>query len=50
MEDIIIKPADKGGAAVVRRNDSCISEAERQHYDAAAYPEVHHDPTEENQI
>ena len=49
-EDIIIKPADKGGADVVWRNDLCISEAERQLFYATSYTEVHHDPTEENQI
>ena len=50
MEDIIIKPADKGGAVVVWRRDQYISEAERQLSDATSYSEVHHDPTEENQI
>ena len=50
MEDIIIKPADKVGAVVVWRKDLYISEAERQLSDATAYTEVHHDPTEENQI
>ena len=49
-EDIIIKHADKGGAVAVWRKDLCISEAERQLNDAAAYAEVLHDPTEENQI
>ena len=48
--DIIIKPADKGGAVVVWRRDSYISEEERQLSDAMAYAEVHHDPTEENQF
>ena len=50
MEDIIINPADKGGAVVAWRKDLYISEAERQLSDATAYTEVHHDPTEENQI
>ena len=49
-EDIIIKAVDKGGAVVVWRKDLYISEAERQLSDATAYAEVHHDPTEENQI
>ena len=49
-EDIIIKPADKGGAVVVWRKDLYISEAERQLSDATAYTQVHHDTTEENQF
>ena len=49
-EEIIIKPADKGGAVVVWRKNLYISEAERQLSDATAYTDVHHDPTEENQI
>ena len=49
-EDILIKPADKGGAVVVWSKDLCISEAERQLSNATAYTEVHHDPTEENKL
>ena len=43
-------PADKGGAVVVWHKDLYISKAERQLSDATTYTEVHHDPTEENQI
>ena len=50
MEDIIMKPADKEGAVVVWRKDLYISKAERQLSEATAYTEVHHVPTEENQI
>ena len=35
-EDIIIKPADKGGAVVVWRKDLCICEAEIQLSDETA--------------
>ena len=34
---IFIKPADKGGACDVWREDQYISEAERQHSDTTAY-------------
>ena len=43
-------PADKGGAVVVWHKDLYISEVERQLSDATTYTEIHHDPTEENQI
>ena len=46
MEDIVMKPADIGGAVVVWRKDLYISEAERQLSDATAYTEVQHDTTE----
>ena len=49
-QDIIIKPADKGGAVVVWRKDQYIFEAERQLSDTTAYTEVYQDPIEENQI
>ena len=49
-QDIIIEPADKGGAVVVWRKDLYISEAERQLSDTTAYTEFYHDPTEVNQI
>ena len=50
MEGIITKPCDKGGDVVVWRKDLYISEAERQLSESTAYTEVHHDPTEENQV
>ena len=49
-EDIIIKPADKGDDVVVWRKDLYNFEAERQLSDDKVYTEVHHDPTEENEI
>ena len=45
-EGSIIKPADKGGAVVIWRNDLYFSEAERQLSDATACTEVHHVPSE----
>ena len=49
-QDIIIEPADKGGAVVVWRKDPYISEAETQISDTTAYTEGYHNPIEENQI
>ena len=45
-----MKPADKGGAVVIWREDLYISEAERLLSDATACTEVHHDTIEENQM
>lgn len=45
--DIIIKPADKGGAIVVMDRSKYISEGHRQLSDASYYKRQDHDPTNE---
>ena len=44
-ENIIIKPADKGGAVVVQDKDDYINEANRQLNDPAFYSTLQSDPT-----
>ena len=39
-KDVVVKPADKGGAAVVRARDLYIQEAERQLSDSAYYQKL----------
>ena len=39
-KDVVVKPADKGGAAVVRACDLYIQEAERQLSDSAYYQKL----------
>ncbi|XP_072051788.1 uncharacterized protein [Amphiura filiformis] len=46
--DIVIKPADKGGAIVVLRKDLYIQEAERQLSNADFYEEVQQDLTQDH--
>ncbi|KAJ8031858.1 hypothetical protein HOLleu_25198 [Holothuria leucospilota] len=48
-KNLIIKPADKGGATVVWRRDLYVSEAEKQLSDQTAYTELPMDPTSEIQ-
>ena len=48
-KNLIIKPADKGGATVVWRRDLYIAEAEKQLSDQTAYTELPIDPTSEIQ-
>lgn len=45
--DIVIKPADKGGAVVVLNADSYIGEAQRQLDDTTYYRRLNDDPTAE---
>ena len=47
--DIVIKPADKGGAIVVWKRDLYIAEGLRQMGDATFYEEIDADPTDEHQ-
>ena len=46
-KDIVIKPADKGSAVVVKDRDHYVSEAERQLNDSTFYKPLDHDPTPE---
>jgi hypothetical protein len=46
--DIVIKPADKGGAVVVWKKDLYIEEAERQLNNSDFYDEVQHDLTRDH--
>ena len=48
-DDIVIKPADKGGAVVVRRTDLYKQEAFRQLDDTKFYAKVNKDLTQANQ-
>ncbi|XP_069035229.1 uncharacterized protein [Lepisosteus oculatus] len=48
-DDIVIKPADKGGAVVVWRKDLYIFEASRQLTDTSAYLPLQQDPTTDYQ-
>ena len=48
-DDIVIKPADKGGAVVVWRTDLYKQEAFRQLADTKFYAKVNKDPTQANQ-
>ncbi|XP_072016901.1 uncharacterized protein [Amphiura filiformis] len=47
--DIVIKPADKGGAIVVWRKDLYLEEAERQLSDNSTYQQLDSDITEDHQ-
>lgn len=47
-EDIVIKPADKGGAVTVWRKDLYIAEANRQLSDTSFYQHLDHDETDDN--
>lgn len=47
-EDIIIKPADKGGSIVVWKKDNYIEEAERQLSDSTFYEKLQGDTTLKN--
>ena len=49
QEDIVIKPADKGGAVVVWKRSLYLEEAQRQLSDARFYQRLSHDCTKENQ-
>ena len=46
--NIVIKPADKGGATVVLNTTDYIKEAEKQLSDARFYKELTNDPTKDN--
>ena len=48
--DIVIKPADKGGAVVVWSRPLYIAEANRQLSDERFYERIDHDPIKENQF
>ena len=45
--DLIVKPADKGGAIVIWPKDSYLKEAYRQLNDSNHYRRIPHDPTPE---
>ena len=45
--DLIVKPADKGGAIVIWPKDSFLKEAYRQLNDSNHYRKIPHDPTPE---
>lgn len=45
--DIIIRPADKGGAVVIMNKSNYAAEAHRQLADATFYKRLDHDPTEQ---
>lgn len=45
--DIVIKPADKGGAIVIMNRDDYIKEADRQLSDTSFYKVLQSDPTDE---
>ena len=47
--DIIVKPADKGGAIVVWSKDLCVAEAKRQLTDTTTYAPLPKDPMDEHQ-
>ena len=48
-DDIIIKPADKGGAVVVRSRPVYNAEAHKQLSDGRFYERLDHDPVKEHQ-
>ncbi|XP_051891139.1 uncharacterized protein LOC127581143 [Pristis pectinata] len=47
--DILIKPADKGGAVAVWRTDLSLAEARNQLSDSSSLLPLNHDPTEDHQ-
>ena len=48
--DIIIKPADKGGAVVVMNTSDYTAEAHKQLSDTKFYKQLDYDPTEEHKL
>ncbi|KAJ8022711.1 hypothetical protein HOLleu_37688 [Holothuria leucospilota] len=48
-KNLIIKPADKGGAVVVWQKDLYVAEADKQLSDQTAYTELPSDPTSDSQ-
>jgi hypothetical protein len=48
--DLIVKPADKGGAIVIWPKDAYLAEAYRQLNDSNHYQKLTHDPTLETLV